>query len=54
MRRISADPAYVDAVLRKGGERARELAETTMKGVRDIIGFSTTERMSGRLPSAMA
>jgi len=39
MRRISADPAYVDAVLRDGGARARERAEATMKTVREIIGL---------------
>jgi tryptophanyl-tRNA synthetase len=39
MRRISDDRAYVDAVLRDGGERAGVLAEATMKTVRDIIGL---------------
>src|SRR5690554_5316659 len=39
MRRISADPAYVDAVLRDGGERAGAIAETTMKSVREIVGL---------------
>ena len=39
MRRIEGDRAYVDAVLRDGGERAGVLAETTMKTVRDIIGL---------------
>jgi tryptophanyl-tRNA synthetase len=39
MRRISADPGYVDAILRDGGERASVLAEKTMRKVRDIIGF---------------
>ncbi|MBN9073381.1 MAG: tryptophan--tRNA ligase [Rhizobiales bacterium] len=39
MRRISADRAYVDAVLRNGGERARALAEATMHDVRSIIGL---------------
>ncbi|WP_157014194.1 tryptophan--tRNA ligase [Mesorhizobium xinjiangense] len=39
MRRIMADPAYVDAVLRNGGERAAVRAEATMKTVREIIGF---------------
>jgi tryptophanyl-tRNA synthetase len=41
MRRISADPAYVDSVLRDGGRRASALAETTMKTVREIVGFLT-------------
>ncbi|RWI06088.1 MAG: tryptophan--tRNA ligase, partial [Mesorhizobium sp.] len=35
----SDDRAYVDAVLRDGGERAGTLAEATMKTVRDIIGL---------------
>ena len=39
MRRISADRAYVDAVLKDGGERAAVLAEKTMRSVRDIIGL---------------
>ncbi|WP_312798736.1 tryptophan--tRNA ligase [Tianweitania sp.] len=39
MRRIQADTAYVDAVLKDGGERARTIAEGTMKQVRQIIGF---------------
>ncbi|MFA7413051.1 MAG: tryptophan--tRNA ligase [Rhizobium sp.] len=39
MRRLMADPGYIDGVLRDGGVRARERAEKTMKEVRDIIGF---------------
>ena len=39
MRRISADQAYVDGVLREGGERASVLAEATMKDVRNIVGL---------------
>lgn len=39
MRRIEGDRAYVDAVLREGGERAGVLAEATMKTVRDIVGL---------------
>ncbi len=39
MRRIAADPAYVDGVLRDGGERASTLAEATMKDVRAIVGL---------------
>jgi len=39
MRRISADRAYVDAVLKDGGERAGKLAEATMRDVRDIVGL---------------
>jgi tryptophanyl-tRNA synthetase len=39
MRRISADQAYVDSVLRDGGERAGVRAESTMKVVREIVGL---------------
>jgi tryptophanyl-tRNA synthetase len=39
MRRILAEPAYVDSVLRDGGERAGALAEATMKHVRDVVGL---------------
>ncbi|RUM98545.1 tryptophan--tRNA ligase [Pseudaminobacter arsenicus] len=39
MRRISADQAYVDGVLREGGERASVIAEATMKTVRSILGL---------------
>lgn len=39
MRRLMADPGHIDAVLRDGGERARAIAETTMKDVRSIIGL---------------
>ena len=39
MRRLMADPAYIDSVLRDGGERARTIAEGTMKSVRNIIGL---------------
>jgi tryptophanyl-tRNA synthetase len=39
MRRISADHAYVDGVLRDGGERAGVLAERNMKSVRQIVGL---------------
>ena len=39
MRRINADPAYVDQVLAEGGARASELAEATMRDVRRIVGL---------------
>ena len=39
MRRITADHAYVDGVLRDGAERAGALADKTMKDVFDIIGM---------------
>jgi tryptophanyl-tRNA synthetase len=39
MRRIAADQAFVDSVLRNGAERARALAEPTMRDVRAILGL---------------
>ncbi len=39
MARWMADPASVDAVLRKGADRARVIAEQTMKEVKAIVGF---------------
>jgi len=39
MRRLVADPASVDAVLRSGAERARALAEPVIAEVKDIVGF---------------
>ncbi len=39
MRRLMADPAHIDSVLRDGGERAGKLAEATMHDVRNIIGL---------------
>ncbi|TWG91304.1 tryptophanyl-tRNA synthetase [Mesorhizobium sp. J18] len=41
MRRIQADPAYIDGILRDGGERAGALAEETMKKVHEIVGLLT-------------
>lgn len=39
MRRLKADPEYIDAILKNGAERARGLAAQTMDAVKDIIGF---------------
>ncbi len=39
MKRITADRAYIDAVLKDGGERAGALARQTMNDVKDIVGF---------------
>ena len=39
MRRLQADTAYIDGVLRDGSNRARERAAKTMSAVRDIVGF---------------
>ena len=39
MKRISADEAYIDSVLGDGAERARVLADETVRHVRSIVGF---------------
>jgi tryptophanyl-tRNA synthetase len=39
MKRIVADTAYIDGVLKNGGERASALAEPVMDRVKDIVGF---------------
>lgn len=36
---LLADPGYVDSVLRKGAEQARERAEATMNAVRKAVGL---------------
>ena len=39
MKRLVADPGYVDSVLVDGADRARAIADETMKLTRDIVGF---------------
>ena len=39
MKRLTQDPAHIDAILADGSDRARVLADATMRGVRDIVGF---------------
>jgi tryptophanyl-tRNA synthetase len=39
MKRLSADHAYVDAVLADGADRARIIAAETMTAVKDIMGM---------------
>jgi tryptophanyl-tRNA synthetase len=39
MRRLTADPAMIDAVLADGAARARAIAEPVMRDVRAILGF---------------
>ncbi|OWO96904.1 tryptophan--tRNA ligase [Rhizobium esperanzae] len=39
MRRLMDDTSHIDAILRRGGERARARAEVTMNQLRDVIGF---------------
>ncbi|MBT3071694.1 tryptophan--tRNA ligase [Rhodomicrobium sp. Az07] len=44
MKRISADAAYIDAVLADGAERADVLASETLRHVQNIVGFVTKPR----------
>jgi tryptophanyl-tRNA synthetase len=39
MKRLVADPGYVDSILVDGADRARAIADETMKLTRDIVGF---------------
>jgi len=39
MRRLSADPAYIDSVLFKGAERASAMASEVMSGAQELFGF---------------
>jgi len=39
MRRLTADPIYIDSILADGSARAEVLAAETMKAVKDIVGF---------------
>jgi tryptophanyl-tRNA synthetase len=39
MKRLTSDPAHIDAILRKGSERANAIAEPIIREVYDIVGF---------------
>jgi tryptophanyl-tRNA synthetase len=39
MKRLVADPVYIDSVLADGAARAQVIAADTMKAVKDIVGF---------------
>jgi tryptophanyl-tRNA synthetase len=39
MKRLMQDPAYLDAVLADGSQRAQTIAAETMRHVKDIVGF---------------
>jgi tryptophanyl-tRNA synthetase len=39
MKRLTADPAAIDAILAEGGARAGAFARETMDAVKDIVGF---------------
>ncbi len=44
MRRLIADPAHIDAVLKDGAERAAAIAEPILHDVRRIMGFLECRR----------
>ncbi len=39
MRRLTADPGHIDAVLKSGADRARAIAAPIMAEVKDVVGF---------------
>jgi tryptophanyl-tRNA synthetase len=39
MKRLVADPGHVDSILIDGANRARTLADETMRAAKDIVGF---------------
>ncbi|MFQ5984351.1 MAG: tryptophan--tRNA ligase [Alphaproteobacteria bacterium] len=39
MRRLMQDPGYIDGILRRGAERARETAAKHLAEIQDIVGF---------------
>ena len=39
MRRLKADPGYIDGVLKSGAERAGAIAEKTIRDVKGIVGL---------------
>src|SRR5207248_3554346 len=39
MKRLVADPGHVDAILIDGADRARSIADETMRAAKDIVGF---------------
>ena len=44
MRRLMADPGHVDAVLKRGAERARAIADKNLAEVQDIVGLLRPDR----------
>ncbi len=39
MKRLTADPAQIDTILRRGSERAREIAAPIMEKTYEIVGM---------------
>jgi tryptophanyl-tRNA synthetase len=46
MKRLAADPGYIDSVLAEGAERARLIADETMRQIRNIVGFVQQEKFA--------
>ena len=44
MRRLKADPGFIEGILADGAERADAIARPVMQGVKDIVGFLTTRK----------
>ena len=44
MKRLMADPAHVDGVLKRGAERARAIADKNLGEVQDIVGLLRPDR----------
>jgi tryptophanyl-tRNA synthetase len=44
LRRLKADPGYLETVLRSGAEKAAELAEPVMRDTKAIVGFVGADR----------
>ncbi len=44
MRRLLADPAYIDGVLGDGAERAAAIADPILRDVKDIVGLLSSRR----------
>jgi tryptophanyl-tRNA synthetase len=39
MKRLTADPGYIEQVLADGSDRARAIAVETMQATKDVVGF---------------
>ncbi len=40
-KRLEADPAFIDKIIKNGNEKAREVARQTVKEVREKMGLSS-------------
>ena len=57
MRRLMADPGHIDAILRRGAERAAAIAMPVLREVKDISGLAaalTGHPQRGFLPLSPA